>query len=132
MVYKEIVLGMSRFACPEALFRPSVAGFTEPSIQTLLNDAITNAAAATKIAPDTFYKDVVVTGGSSMLPGFKERFAKELQAFNSSVEVTEAPGVNSCFIGGSILTCLATMTPLWVTKQMYLDSGAAIVNEKCV
>ena len=131
---KEIAIGKPRFACPEALFQPAMAGQPHPGIHSLVSEAVSKAATAKGEDVATFYKTIVVTGGCSLFPGMVERLEKELKTLapaGTAVNVIAAPGTTSSFIGGCLLTCLPDMTPLWVTKQMYKDSGASIVHEKC-
>lgn len=132
---KEVFVGRPRFACPEALFQPSFAGHPSAGVHSLLHESVSKVIAATGQDAATFYKNIVVAGGTSLFPGMVERLNKEVLALapaGAPVKITAASGGASSFIGGSILSCLPTMASLWVTKQMYLESGPSIIHEKCV
>jgi actin beta/gamma 1 len=97
------------------------------------------------------YRNVVMSGGTTMFPGIADRMDKELRAFApanmeviphsvalfsvilkrslSQVRVVAPPERKySVWIGGSILASLNTFQDLWCTKQEYDESGPAIVH----
>jgi len=71
-----------------------------------------------------------------MFPGLTERLQKEVQNLvPGSVKVkVQAPQERqySVWIGGSVLSSLATFQTMWVTKQEYEESGPSIVHRKCL
>lgn len=81
---------------------------------------------------------VVVTGGSSMIPGVVERFTRELslltpqayklrlQAFPNATERLCGP-----WIGGSIVSSLSTFQQTWVSRAEYDELGAHRALRKC-
>ncbi|KAJ1928245.1 NuA4 histone acetyltransferase subunit [Tieghemiomyces parasiticus] len=83
------------------------------------------------------FSNVILTGGSTLFPGFADRVNFELQhlAPGSRIRI-HAPGSTverkfSTWLGGSILSSLGTFHQLWISKQEYQESGASIVNKKC-
>jgi len=71
-----------------------------------------------------------------MFPGLTERLTKEVQNLvpgSVKVKVT-APQERkySVWIGGSVLSSLATFQTMWVTKQEYEETGPSIVHRKCL
>jgi len=82
------------------------------------------------------YQNIILSGGTTMYPGLTERLSKEVQALvpgSVKVKVT-APQERkySVWIGGSVLSSLATFQTMWVTKQEYEETGPSIVHRKCL
>ena len=81
------------------------------------------------------YRDIVLSGGTSMYPGLADRMQKEvshLAPSGTKVKVIAPPERKySVWIGGSILASLSTFQQLWITKQQYDESGPSIVHRKC-
>ena len=49
-----------------------------------------------------------------------------------NIKVVAPPDRNySAWIGGSVLSSLATFQDMWVTKAQYLEVGPTIFNRKC-
>ena len=82
------------------------------------------------------YQNVVLSGGSTMMPGMGERMTKELCALAPStvkVKVIAPPERKySVWIGGSILSSLSTFQQMWISKAEYDESGPLIVHRKCI
>jgi len=70
-----------------------------------------------------------------MFPGISDRMTKEVSALApSSVKVKViAPNERkySVWIGGSVLSTLATFQTMWVTRQEYEECGPQVVHRKC-
>jgi actin-related protein len=70
-----------------------------------------------------------------MYPGIKERMEKELKALAPStmtIKVIAPPERKvSVWIGGSILSSLATFQTMWISKQEYDEAGSGVVHSKC-
>ena len=81
------------------------------------------------------YSNIVMSGGTTMFPGISERLTKELTAMApTSMKIKVVAPQERKFlvwIGGSILSSLSTFQTMWITKQEYQDTGAAIVHRKC-
>ena len=67
------------------------------------------------------YANIVLSGGSTMFPGLKERLHKELTELvpeTMEVKIIAPPERRySVWIGGSILSSLKTFAKLWVTSR---------------
>lgn len=61
-----IHLGESRFMCPEVLFQPSLEELKCPNIVDMICNTIDKCDLDYK---PVFYKNLVMSGGSSMFPG---------------------------------------------------------------
>merc|ERR1712241_296230 len=81
------------------------------------------------------YSNTVLSGGTTMYPGIKERMEKEIKALAPStmqIKVIAPPERKvSVWIGGSILSSLATFQTMWISKQEYDEMGPSIVHSKC-
>nr|XP_034321796.1 actin-1 [Crassostrea gigas] len=127
-----ITIGNERFRCPEVLFQPSFTGLEASGIHEQIHNSI--MACDIDIRRD-MYSNIVLSGGSTMFPGIKDRLAKEVTAVSPSsmkVKISAAPERKySVWIGGSILGSLSTFQQMWITKQEYDECGPGIVHRKC-
>ena len=82
---------------------------------------------------DTCYRNVVLSGGTTKLPGLVPRLENELGQLNPKIRKLRAPDNRdlSPWIGGSILASLSTFDSMFVTVDEYADAGARVVNQKC-
>jgi len=127
-----ITIGSERFRCGEALFQPSLLGRESAGIDELAFNSINKCDI--DIRKD-LTSNVVLSGGTTMLPGLVGRMAKDLarlSPLSSKVKVVAPPERKySVWIGGSILGSLSTFQQMWITKQEYDESGPSIVHRKC-
>ncbi len=82
------------------------------------------------------WNSICVAGGTSLMPGFKERLERDLGNISpAKVRVTAAAFTVerkfASWIGGSILASLGTFQQMWVSKAEYEEHGATIVERKC-
>ena len=81
------------------------------------------------------YRNIVLSGGSTMYPGFNIRLEKAITALAPSgvkIKVIAPPErIHSAWIGGSILTSTSAFQQLWISKQDYDELGPSIVHRKC-
>ena len=98
-----------------------------------------------------FLRNIIITGGTTMLPGFAERMSKEMQALASadiwvmihsmtslSIILTHGPckvkttapaeRMHSAWIGGSILASLTAFRDSLYTKEEYAEYGTAAIH----
>eukprot|EP00026_Physarum_polycephalum_P010245 Phypoly_transcript_10401.p1 GENE.Phypoly_transcript_10401~~Phypoly_transcript_10401.p1 ORF type:complete len:365 (+),score=27.84 Phypoly_transcript_10401:173-1267(+) len=117
--------------CTEILFRPSLLGMENEGIHELIYDS------AMKCPVDyrwRIFSNVVVSGGTTMLGGFRDRLQLELTAKSrgNRVYVQAAPERKySAWIGASMLGGWGAAHSSWVTKQEYEEYGPFIVHKKC-
>ncbi|XP_073119054.1 actin-2-like [Henckelia pumila] len=127
-----MTIGAERFRCPEVLFQPSLIGMEAPGIHKTTYDSIMKSDV--DIRKD-LYGNIVLSGGSTMFPGIADRMSKEINAAapaSMRIKVVAPPERKySVWIGGSILASLSTFQQMWITKEEYDESGAAIVHRKC-
>lgn len=127
-----IVIGNERFRCPEVLFKPALIGKESQGIHEQMFSTIIKCDVDTRHA---MYGNIVLSGGTTMFPGLADRLTRELKLLapeSIDVRVASPPERKySVWIGGSILSSLATFQPMWITKPEYEKSGSAIVHRKC-
>lgn len=70
-------LNNERFAIPEILFNPSDIGIKQMGIPEAIMDSL---KACDKEAWPFLLSNIVLTGGSTKFPGFKERVYKEIRS----------------------------------------------------
>ncbi|KAF4677984.1 Actin, aortic smooth muscle [Perkinsus olseni] len=127
-----ITLGNERFRCPEVLFQPDLMGKEACGIHETLFNSIMKCDL--DIRKD-LYANVVLSGGTTMFSGIRERMGKELTALAPStmkIKVVAPPERKySVWIGGSTLASLSTFQQMWITKEEYDEVGPTIVHRKC-
>jgi len=127
-----VTIGNERFRCVEAMFQPSFIGMESAGVHELLYNSVMKCDI--DIRKD-MYLNVVLSGGSTMFPGLADRMKSELDNMVPSsmkVKVYAPPERKySVWIGGSILSSLASFGQMWISKEEYNESGPSIVHRKC-
>nr|XP_034330035.1 actin-5 [Crassostrea gigas] len=127
-----ITIGDERFRCPEAMFQPSFIGLESSGIHETLYNSIMKCDI--DIRKD-LYANTVLSGGSTMYPGFAYRMQKEISTLalrTTKIKITAPPERQySVWFGGSILASLPTFPQLWISKHEYDETGPPIVHKKC-
>jgi len=128
---KEITLGNERFRGPEALFRPHFIGYESAGVHEMIYNAIMKTDSDIR---SNLFGNVVLSGGSTLFPGFVDRLQKELSELTSKCQVKVIATPERKFapwIGGSILASLESFQPSFITKGEYEETGPTIVHRKC-
>lgn len=79
----------------------------------------------------TLFNNIVVTGGTSLLPGFKERFEQdlfELAADTPSSDIKidiDLPRRYSAWVGGSMAASLSTFDHMTIKASDYEENSEA-------
>lgn len=125
-----VVMNQEWCQCPEALFQPSLLGKEEPGLHEMLLQSIKRCNVDIR---QNIYSNLLLSGGSSLFPGLKERLAREIQAQVPAerVNVLAPPDrKHLAWVGGSILASLATFGQSCVTKEDYDEFGPTIIHRK--
>merc|ERR1711881_196592 len=129
---RTLKVGSQRFRCPEVLFDPSLIGKEAAGVHETTYNTIMKCDV--DIRKD-LYGNIVMSGGSTMYPGIQDRLTKEMTALappTMQIKVVAPPERKySVWIGGSILSSLATFQSMWITKEEFEDAGPGIVHRKC-
>ncbi len=127
-----ITIDNERFRCAEALFQPWLLGMSSAGIHQLLFESIAKCDIDIR---NSFYYNVVLSGGNTMFPDIETRLKRELDKLVPSAVKTKviAPPERkyTAWIGGSILASVSTFKQVVVSKEEYSESGASIVHSKC-
>ncbi|MEA2070273.1 MAG: actin, cytoplasmic 2 [Asgard group archaeon] len=123
-----LTIGTERFLAPEVFFQPQQIGKEAQPLDDAIFQAINKCDVDLR---RELYQNIVLSGGSTMFSGLKERLHKELtEQVPEGIEVKIiAPPERrySVWIGGSILSSLKTFQKMWVTKKEYKDLGPSAV-----
>ncbi|MFX1252204.1 MAG: actin, cytoplasmic 2 [Promethearchaeota archaeon] len=124
-----LTIGPERFLAPEVLFNPAVIGREEQSLNEVIYDSIQKCDMDLR---KELYQNIVLSGGSTMFPGLKERLHKELAEMapdKIDIRIVAPPERRySVWIGGSILSSLRTFGRLWITRREYQEHGPFILK----
>lgn len=127
-----IVLGSERFRCPEALFQPQAMGLDSVGVAKAAKLSVDKCPS--KTVQHQLYENVVVSGGSTMFKGFKERLEKELGEVREGTPLKVVAPPNrkyAAWVGGAIVASLSTFQPLWIRREEYEEQGPKVVFRKC-
>lgn len=137
-----IKLGGERFEAPEILFQPHLANCEGVGIAELLFNTIQQADMDMR---SDFYKHIVLSGGTTMYPGFASRLEREitqlylervlkgdiqrLAKFKIKIE-NSARQKHMVFFGGSVLAnIMKDREEFWISKSEYEEQGLRCLNK---
>ncbi|KAD3640337.1 hypothetical protein E3N88_29560 [Mikania micrantha] len=102
-----MTIGAERFRCAEALFKPSLIKMEADGIHEITYKSIMKADVDLRT---DLYGNILLSGGSTLFPGFGDRLRKEIKDLAPSgmyVKVVAPPErIYTSWIGGSILASL--------------------------
>ena len=128
-----ISIKSQRFECPEMLFRPNLFGLDEE--QGIVKKSY-NIIEKCKEHRKTLYNNIVFSGGSSKFSGLNERFALEIKKLcpdllDKDININlPNERENLTWIGGYIISGLASYDSICTTRSEYEEKGSAILLEK--
>ena len=129
---RKISVNSERFMVGEGLFNPSLFNNEFPGIHEQINRTLRLADLDLRRFT---YSNIVLSGGNTMFPGFKERLLKEMKKLVPSSMVPKVIGVPerklASWIGGSIMASMSYMEKLWITSQDYEEAGPAQIRVRC-
>ena len=133
---RTIKMSGERFEAPEVLFRPSLLGMEVSGVAEQVFKVINNAPMDDR---RKLYKQIVLSGGTTMYPGFATRLERELEQLYEdrilkgqsdksakNVICIEAPPrrKNMVFLGGAVYANLVKDTPTqWISQRDYYEHG---------
>ncbi|KKN09109.1 hypothetical protein LCGC14_1049910 [marine sediment metagenome] len=126
---ERISIGLERFLAPECFFNPAVLGKELAPLDDVVVGAISDCDVDLR---RDLYSNIVLSGGSTMFPGFKERLTREIKeqiADSVDVRIIAPPErMYSVWIGGSILSSLKTFHRMWITRRDYKELGPQVIH----
>lgn len=130
---REITIGNEAFLCSEVLFNPGIYGM---DLLSGIHEVIYKSIKKCDINfQRQLFTNIILSGGTTMLPGFADRIQKELTSLVPStmkVKVIAPPERKyTAWIGGSLLASLSTFQKCWISRQEYDEVGPCSVRRKC-
>lgn len=124
-----INLSNERHRSSEVLFQPSLIGSEERPIHDVL---LTSILQSDMDLRPTLFSNIVLSGGSTMLPGLGDRLLYEVRSRapeRTRIRISAPPERSeSAWVGGSILASLATFKNMWVGRKEYEEYGSSILH----
>ena len=121
-----LALNNERFTVPELLFHPTDVGLRQAGVAELLVEA------AQGVHPDLhqlLYSNILLVGGTSRCPGFKERLEAELRSLvpdHFMIGVHAPPNPTTyAWQGGSVLGTSPEYTSFSMTRRQYYEEGSS-------
>mmetsp|Transcript_4509 Transcript_4509/g.10546 ORF Transcript_4509/g.10546 Transcript_4509/m.10546 type:complete len:376 (+) Transcript_4509:52-1179(+) len=127
-----VKVNSERFRTPEVLFKPTLLGKELPGIDQATFDTIMGCDVDVR---KELYHNVIMSGGSTMFPGIRERMEAELKALapkTMNVKVIAQPERRYVvWMGASIVAQLSRFQQMLIWKNEYDERGPQVVHEKC-
>jgi len=124
-----LLLGSETFRCGEALFKPGLLGLELPGIHQLIYQSIMKCGVDER---KELCGNILVSGGTTLLPGFVERLKSELEKLLTTMPIkiiSNEDRINDVWIGGSIYEEYTGQRE-WISNEEYDECGPAIVHRK--
>ena len=129
---KKIVIGRERFEAPECLFNPGLVDVEKVGIPEMIFETIVACPMDNR---PLLYNNIVLSGGSTMFPGYPTRVSKDLHSIfkekimkgkdyehNIKINVKDSfKRKHSVFTGGSVLAGIPVLN--WISKAEYAEKG---------
>lgn len=127
-----IRISTERFQSPEVLFTPELIGLEISGIPDVAHKVIEGCEIDLR---RSMYKNIVLSGGSTMFEGIIPRVEMEISrqaTKNVRVKVIGSEKRNyAAWIGASILGSLNAFKEMIATKEEYREMGPGIIHRKC-
>jgi len=138
-----IKIGRERYEAPEVLFQPSLIECENVGVHRMLFNMIQEADMDLRAS---FYKHIVLSGGSTMYPGLPSRLEKEMKQMyledilqgdekrlsKFKLRIEDPPRrKHMVFLGGSVLADIMKDRPeFWISRQEWNEQGERILSQK--
>ncbi|MFX0092632.1 MAG: actin, cytoplasmic 2 [Candidatus Hodarchaeota archaeon] len=120
---------IEKFCAPEILFNPAALGLSEYPLHEGIYRSIQNCEP--NIQPE-LYQNIILTGGSSLFFGLKERLHKELTKLvpeTTKIQIFAPPQRElAAWLGGSMLASQPFFSKFWVWREDYQKYGSVIAR----
>jgi len=126
-----IEIGPERFRAAEILFHPELMGEEYSGVHECLVNSIQRADMDLR---KTLYSNIVLSGGSTLFPGFGDRLLNEVKHLApKDIKIKISAPIErkfSTWVGGSILASLPTFKKMWISAEEFEEDGASVVHRK--
>eukprot|EP00123_Amoebidium_parasiticum_P010872 comp20377_c0_seq1/m.25752 comp20377_c0_seq1/g.25752 ORF comp20377_c0_seq1/g.25752 comp20377_c0_seq1/m.25752 type:complete len:393 (-) comp20377_c0_seq1:261-1439(-) len=139
---RQVTIGEERFAAAEALFQPHLINVESLGVAEMLFKTINDADIDTRAE---FYKNIVLSGGTTMYPGMPSRLEREMKQLylervlngdtsrlsKFKIRIQDPPNrKHAVFVGGAVLAnIMKDKDEFWITKQEYKEKGASVLEK---
>jgi len=139
---KVIEVGKEQVLLSEPLFHPlsyKIPGVELSEDSLGLTDLILNGLKKLDVTQDIYaslLNNIVLTGGTSLLPGLETRLISDLSRFLTTFNIQSFSNPNliernnAVWIGAGVLASMNSFENHYITNQEYKEGGEAIINEK--
>ncbi len=125
-----VSVGTERFMAPEILFQPGLANKKSQPLDELIWHTIEKCGTSRR---SLFLSNILLTGGTSLLPNLPDRLFRKLQErMGSEGTVHISAPVNRGYLGwlgGALVSDKVPLETLFVDKSTYLDRKIEILEE---
>lgn len=137
-----VSVGSVRYEVCERIFNPKFVGGKGRMSQFVkvkpLAEAVCESIATSEeeyAVREVFFSNILLTGGTSKLRGFHERFLQDIGDYSPeevSIHLVEDEGdaSHNAWIGGSIMASLSSTKNKFITKAEYFEQGVDRVTQK--
>eukprot|EP01095_Lingulamoeba_sp_RSL-Kostka_P016976 TRINITY_DN858_c0_g1_i1.p1 TRINITY_DN858_c0_g1~~TRINITY_DN858_c0_g1_i1.p1 ORF type:complete len:381 (+),score=113.49 TRINITY_DN858_c0_g1_i1:119-1261(+) len=129
-----ISLGNELFRCSEALFKPNLIESESYGVHKNIYSTIMKCEVDIR---REMFSHILLTGGSTFLPGFKDRVFKELKILFPLAKIEDKNILSLqnkdilAWKGGSIFSSQTYLNDSFISKEEYDENGPAIIHRKC-
>ena len=129
-----IKIGNERYKASEVLFNANEFGMQ--GVMSFKEAFIMSIRKSDMDIRNELLRNVLFSGGTTLMKGFKERVDKEINDITNDFDCKKKvhcypEALYTAWIGGSILTSLGNFENLWFKKSEYREHGACLVHSKC-
>jgi len=137
-------IGTERFEAPEAMFNPSLLEMESDGVSMMVYNAINAASIDVRSG---LYSNIVLSGGSTMYPGFSTRLFNDIRSTfveknlggnkaklagsKFKLNVNDNPRRRHLVFQGAAFLAGALSDEQWVTKQDWAEGGIEYTYKKC-
>ncbi|XP_076958784.1 actin-related protein 6-like [Bidens hawaiensis] len=122
----EFSLSNERFLVPEMIFRPADLGMNQAGLAECIVRAVNSCH---PYLHPVLYESIILTGGSTLFPGFAKRLESDLRPLVPDVYkvkiTTQEDPILGVWRGGSLLASSPDFDVMCVTKAEYEEHGSA-------
>lgn len=129
---KEIKLGKNRMIKPLHFMFDKSSDNKYGGISLNVSELVTNCIKSNDIdIQNLLWKNIVLSGGTTMMDGFAEKFAKEIK--NLTPVKTQVIAGRSrrylSWVGAVVMSSISTFKNISISRSMYNEYGKSIVKE---
>ncbi|KAJ6255048.1 actin-5c-related [Anaeramoeba flamelloides] len=125
-------IGQKSFSLCEIFFQPNLFEIDSKPLPKLIVDSILSATDDINII-DNLFSNIVLTGGTSLIPNFKTRLKKEMDLLLEDYQskIISFPNAQQiCWLGGKKMINHPGFSNFWISKAEYEEEGSNIIHKE--